>query len=318
MQKVIMKNTASKFSFIKILKFLLKDLKKYRYIYIMAIPVMVYYILFCYWPMYGAQIAFKDFSPGTGIWGSPWIGFKNFLDFFKGLYFFRVIRNTILINAFGLLFGFPASIILALLINELRSKLFKRAVQTISYLPHFISIMVICGMIIDFTTKNGLVNDIIVAFGGTRSSLLLKPEYFRTIYISTDIWQSIGWGSIIYLAALTGIDPQYYEASIIDGAGRWKQLWHITIPGIAPTVIIMLILRIGQMMNVGFEKIILLYNTNTYETADVISSYVYRKGLLDFSYSFSSAVGLFNSVINFTLLILANTISRRINETSLW
>lgn len=313
-----MENTASKFSVIKIFKFLMKDLKKYKYIYIMAIPVMVYYILFCYWPMYGAQIAFKDFSPGTGIWGSPWVGFRNFLDFFKGLYFFRVIRNTILINTYGLLFGFPASIILALLINELRSKLFKKAVQTISYLPHFISIMVICGMIIDFTTKNGLVNDIITAFGGSRSSLLLKPEFFRTIYISTDIWQSIGWGSIIYLAALTGIDPQFYEASIIDGASRWKQLWHITIPGIAPTIIIMLILRIGQMMNVGFEKIILLYNPNTYETADVISSYVYRKGLLDFSYSFSTAVGLFNSVINFTLLIAANTISRHVNETSLW
>lgn len=313
-----MENTASKFSVIKIFKFLMKDLKKYKYIYIMAIPVMVYYILFCYWPMYGAQIAFKDFSPGTGIWGSPWVGFRNFLDFFKGLYFFRVIRNTILINTYGLLFGFPASIILALLINELRSKLFKKAVQTISYLPHFISIMVICGMIIDFTTKNGLVNDIITAFGGSRSSLLLKPEFFRTIYISTDIWQSIGWGSIIYLAALTGIDPQFYEASIIDGASRWKQLWHITIPGISPTIIIMLILRIGQMMNVGFEKIILLYNPNTYETADVISSYVYRKGLLDFSYSFSTAVGLFNSVINFTLLIAANTISRHVNETSLW
>ncbi len=299
-------------------KFLLKDFKKHKYVYIMLIPVLAYYVTFHYWPMYGAQIAFKDFNPGKGIIGSPWAGFRHFETFFSGVYFFRVVRNTILINLYGLIFGFPAPIILALLLNELRSRAFKRVVQTVSYLPHFISIMVVCGMIIDFTAKRGVVNDLIEILGGTRSSLLLKPEMFRLIYVSTDIWQGIGWGSIIYLAALTGIDPQYYEAAVLDGANRWKQIWHITIPGIAPTIIILLILRIGQMMNVGFEKIILLYNPNTYDTADVISSYVYRKGLLDFSYSYSSAVGLFNSVINFSLLLLANWISKRLNENSLW
>jgi putative aldouronate transport system permease protein len=191
-------------------------------------------------------------------------------------------------------------------------------VQTISYLPHFISIMVVCGMIIDFTATDGFINDIIEFFGGQRSSLLLKPELFRTIYISSDIWQNVGWGSIIYLAALTGVDTQLYEAAVIDGAGRWKQLLHVTLPGIAPTIVILLILRIGQIMNVGFEKIILLYNPATYSTADVISSFVYRKGLLEFSYSYSAAVGLFNSVINFILLILANKLSKHVNDISLW
>ena len=223
-----------------------------------------------------------------------------------------------IISVYSLIFSFPAPIILALLLNELRNKTFKRMVQTISYLPHFISIMVVCGMIIDFTATDGFINDIIEFFGGQRSSLLLKPELFRTIYISSDIWQNVGWGSIIYLAALTGVDTQLYEAAVIDGAGRWKQLLHVTLPGIAPTIVILLILRIGQIMNVGFEKIILLYNPATYSTADVISSFVYRKGLLEFSYSYSAAVGLFNSVINFILLILANKLSKHVNDISLW
>lgn len=298
--------------------FLVRDLKKYKHIYIMAIPVLAYYILFHYMPMYGAQIAFKDFSPGKGILGSTWVGFKHFLSFFSGIYFYRVLINTVLINFYSLLFGFPAPIILALLLNELRNNTYKRFVQTVSYLPHFISVMVICGMIIDYTSRDGVVNDIIAMLGGNRESLLLKPELFKMIYVSTDIWQQVGWGSIIYLAALTGIDPQQYEAAILDGAGRWKQLWNVTLPGIAPTIVILLILRIGQMMNVGFEKIILLYNPSTYQTADVISSFVYRKGLLEFSYSYSSAVGLFNSVINFALLVSANWVSKKLNENSLW
>jgi len=223
-----------------------------------------------------------------------------------------------IINLYGLLFGFPAPIILALLLNELHNRVFKRIVQTISYLPHFVSLMVICGIIVNFTGRNGLINDIIAFFGGERVNLLSRPEYFRPIYIISDIWQSVGWGSIIYLAALSSIDVEQYEAARIDGASRWQKIRHISLPGIMPTIVILLILRIGNMMNVGFEKIILLYNPGTYETADVISSYVYRKGLMEFSFSFSSAVGLFNSVINFTLLLCANWISRRVNETSLW
>jgi putative aldouronate transport system permease protein len=312
MNSLITKKKSNFFSF------LAKDFNKYKFIYIMAVPFLLYYIIFYYWPMYGAIIAFKNFNPAKGILNSDWVGLKHFTSFFKSIYSFRVIRNTLIINLFGLIFGFPAPIILALLLNELRNKLFKRIVQTVSYLPHFISIMVICGMIIDFTTTKGVVNDIISYFGGARTPLLLRPELFRRIYVGTDIWQSVGWGSIIYLAALAGIDSELYEASTIDGAGRWRQLWHITLPGILPTIIILLILRIGQMMNVGFEKIILLYNPNTYETADVISSFVYRKGLLEFNYSYSTAVGLFNSVINFTLLISANWFSKRMSETSLW
>jgi putative aldouronate transport system permease protein len=284
----------------------------------MALPMIVYFILFNYIPMYGVVIAFKDYNIRQGILGSPWAGFKHFISFFHSFYFDRVIRNTILLNIYDLICAFPAPIILALLLNELRKEKFKRVVQTVTYLPHFISMVVICGMIVDFTSTNGLINQILSAFGVKPTNLLTRPELFRTIYISSGVWQGIGWGSIIYLAALTGIDPQLYEAATIDGAGRLKQLWHITLPGIAPTIVILLILRIGSMMSVGFEKIILLYNPLTYETADVIGTYVYRKGLLEFNYSFSTAVGLFESAIGFVLLIVANKLSKKFSETSLW
>ncbi|OMF37980.1 sugar ABC transporter permease [Paenibacillus sp. FSL H8-0548] len=294
------------------------DVRKNKYLYMMLLPLIAYYLLFHYQPMYGAIIAFKDFSPRLGIIGSPWSGLGHFVDFFQGAYFWRTIRNTFMISFYDLIFGFPAPIILALLLNEVKAQLFKRTVQTITYLPHFISLVVICGMIKDFTSSSGVINDIIAFFGGERISLLLEPSLFRTIYVSTDIWQSIGWGTIIYLAALTGIDQEQYEAAKIDGAGRWKQMMHITIPGIMPTIMVLLILNLGRMMNLGFEKIILLYNPGVYETADVISSYVYRVGLQDFNYSFSSAVGLFNSAIGFILVISSNWISRKHNDTSLW
>jgi putative aldouronate transport system permease protein len=300
------------------LAWLARDLVRNRTVYLLGLPMVLYYLLFHYQPMYGAIIAFKDFAPGRGIWGSPWVGLEHFKSFFGGIYFVRVLRNTILLSLLNLLFGFPAPIVLALLLNEIRSGVLKRTVQTVSYLPHFVSIMVICGMIIDFTASDGVVNDIVAFFGGSRVTMLLKQELFRPLYVTTEIWQRVGWQSIIYLAALTAIDPQLYEAATIDGAGRLRQTWSITLPGLLPTIVIMLILRIGQMMNIGFEKIILLYNPTIYETADVISSYVYRKGLLDFSFSFSTAVGLFDSLINFGLLIAANALSRRINETSLW
>ncbi|KPV55740.1 sugar ABC transporter permease [Paenibacillus sp. A3] len=297
---------------------LLVDIRKNKLLYVMLLPVLLFYVIFHYAPMYGAVIAFKDFSPRLGIGESPWIGFEHFNTFFNGAYFWRTIKNTLLISFYELLFGFPAPIVLALLLNEVRHTLFKRTVQTVTYLPHFISLVVICGIVKDFTSADGVINDILVYMGGERLSLLLEPDMFRSIYVSSGIWQHIGWGTIIFLAALTGIDPEQYEAARMDGAGRWKQMLHVTIPGLMPTIVILLILNIGRLMNVGFEKIILLYNPSTYETADVISSYVYRVGLQDFNYSFSSAVGLFNSAINFILVIFSNWLSRKLNNTSLW
>lgn len=295
-----------------------KDFLRNKYLYVLALLGLAYYIIFKYVPMYGVIIAFKDFHPTKGITGSPWIGFGHFTDFFQSYYFWRIVRNTLIINVYQLLFVFTSPIILALLLNELKNAIFKRVVQTVTYLPHFISTVVISGMIVDFSTKDGLINIILSWFGVEGSNLLLKEELFRTIYISSDVWTQIGWGSIIYLAALAGVDQQLYDAAKIDGANRWHQMKNVTIPGIMPTIVILLILQIGGMMSLSFEKIILLYNSLTYETADVISSFVYRKGILEANYSYSTAVGLFNAVINFVLLIIANQISRKVNETSLW
>jgi putative aldouronate transport system permease protein len=268
--------------------------------------------------MYGIIIAFKDFSPMKGIIGSRWIGMQYFREFFISIYAFRTISNTLLISFYSLLFGFPAPIILALLLNEVKSKFFMKTVQTISYLPHFISIIVVCGLIMSFTQQNGPINDIIAFLGGHRILFMQRPEWFRFIYVGSGIWQGVGWGSIIYLAALAGIDQQQYEAACIDGAGRWKQLIHITLPGIAPTIVILLILNIGQMMNVGFEKVLLLYNPLTYSTGDIISTFVYRMGLQNGNYGYATAVGFFNSIVSMILLVSANYISRKVNETSLW
>jgi putative aldouronate transport system permease protein len=302
----------------KLKRTLRKDMRKNWSLYLLVLPVIVFYGLFAYKPMYGALIAFKDFSPGRGFAGSPWAGFEHFVRFFTGPYFERLMRNTFLISFYNLVFGFPAPIILALLLNEVRYSLYKRAVQTITYLPHFISIIVIAGMITDFSMSNGLFNDIVVFFGGSRSPLLQTPGFFRPVYVISEIWQQVGWGTIIYLSALSGIDPQLYEAAMIDGAGRFKQLLHVTLPSIAPTIVILLILRIGTLLNIGYEKTILLYNPGTYETADIISTYVYRVGLLEQNWSYSTAIGLFNSFINFALLLIANRLSRKMSETSLW
>lgn len=295
-----------------------RDMKKNWKLYLMASAVFLYYILFHYKPMYGAIIAFKDFSPGLGILGSPWVGLENFRDFFEGQYFVRTLLNTLNISISSIIFGFPAPIILALLINEVNTKAFAKVVQTVSYMPHFISLVVVCGLVKDFVSDTGIINYIISLFGGTPTNLLQSSKAFVPIYVISTIWQQIGWDSIIYLCAITGVNQDLYEAAAVDGAGKWRQTWSVTIPGIMPTIVTMLILKLGQVMNVGFEKIILLYNPMTYETADVISSYVYRVGLQDFRYGYSAAVGLFNSVINFMLIILANTISKKLNDTSLW
>lgn len=291
---------------------------KYKDIFIMSLPMLIYFILFYYIPMYGVVISFKDFNPGKGIIGSEWVGLKHFKAFFSSHYFVRLIRNTLLLSLYSLLWGFPAPIIFALLLNEIVNKHFKKTVQTITYMPHFISLVVVCGLIKDFTASDGVINDMIVLFGGERRSLMIDPSLFRTIYIASGIWQDLGFGSIIYLAAISGISQELYEAAIIDGASRWKQTIHVTLPSIAPTIIILFILQIGSLMNVGFEKVLLLYNNSILETADVISTFVYRKGLMEFSYSYSAAVGLFNSVINCILLIVANITSRKLTETSLW
>ncbi|HZG84016.1 ABC transporter permease [Paenibacillus sp.] len=296
----------------------IRDFKINKLLYLMMIPVLAYYVVFQYLPMYGAIIAFKDFSPMKGILGSEWVGFQHFQDFFSSYYFWRILKNTVIISLFALLFVFPAPIILALLINEVRNQGFRRVVQTVSYMPYFISLVVICGMITDFTSSNGIINILFTYFGYDGTAMLQNPGLFRPIYILSEIWQKVGWESIIYIAALMSIDQEQYEAARIDGASRLKQMLHITLPGLLPTITIMFILRMGNMLDVGFEKIILLYNPITYETADVISSFVYRKGLLEFGWSYSSAVGLFNSLVNLMLLVAANYFSRRVNNNSLW
>lgn len=297
---------------------LARDLKKNKFRYLIILPVIAYYFIFCYKPMYGAIIAFKDYSPALGIMESPWVGFKHFLAFFDSFYFWRILKNTIVMSLASLLFGFPAPILLALLLNEVTNRPYKRFVQTVSYIPHFISLVVVCSMIKEFTMDSGIINDFLSLFGFDRVTMLNEKQYFVPIYVISNIWQQIGWDSIIYLAALTGVSKELYEAADLDGASKLKQVFYVTLPGILPTIITMLLLKIGNILNVGYEKVILLYNEATYETADVISSYVYRKGLQEFDWSFSTAVGLFNSVINFTLLIISNKISKKVSETSLW
>lgn len=295
-----------------------KEIKRYKTIYIMLIPVALYYLIFHYGPMYGLVISFKDFSPRLGVIGSEWVGLKHFQSFFSSYYAWRVIRNTFLISVLDIALGFPAPILLALLLNEIRKKFFKRTIQTITYLPHFISMVVICGILKDFLGRDGAINDILNFLGFARDNYLQNPDLFRGIYVGSGIWQGVGYGSIIYLAAISGIDQALYEAATIDGAGRFKKIFHVTIPGILPTIIILFILRVGNTMTVGFEKIMLLYSPVTYETADVISTFVYRMGLEQMKFSYSAAIGLFNSVINFILLLAANKISKRFSETSLW
>lgn len=297
---------------------LTKSIIRDRSLIILVSPVLAYFLLFHYVPMYGAIIAFKDFNPGLGILGSPWVGFKHFTGFFESFYFWRLMKNTVLLGTYELIWGFPAPIIFALILNELKGNVFKRFVQTVSYLPHFISTVVIVGLLVNFVALDGIVNAVIQKLGLEPIHFMNDSRYFRTLFIGSGIWQSFGWGSIIYLAALAGIDPLLYEAAKIDGANRWRQMWSITLPGILPTISILLILNLGSIMSISFEKVILMYNPLTYNVADILSTYVYRIGLEHARYSFASAVGLFNSVINFILLILCNNLSRKISKNSLW
>lgn len=291
---------------------------KNKYLYILTIPVLLYFIIFKYLPMFGLVIAFEDFSLGKGVFGSKFVGFKYFKEFFTSVYFFRTLRNTLALSLMDIIIGFPIPIIFALLLNEIKSKYFKKFIQTASYLPHFISMVVICGMINDFFSTDGIFSVLISLFGGENMNYIGSSEHFRSIFVGTGIWQSFGWSSIIYIAALSGVDPSLYEAAAVDGAGKWKQLIHITLPSIMNTIIVMLILRVGQVLSVGYEKIILLYTSPTYEVADVISSYTYRSGIINGRYGYSAAVGLFQSVVNIVILFAANKMSKKYTETSLF
>ena len=296
-----------------------KSLRRDRQLVFMLIPVVIFFAVFSYYPLYGILIAFKDYSISRGILGSPWAGLRYFRQFFSSPYFGRLLRNTVLISVYSLLWGFPIPILFALLLNEFKDGKFKRVIQTVSYLPHFISLVVICGILIDiFSPQGGVVNSLLYSLTGKRINFFGEPEWFRTMYVGSGVWQEFGWNSIIYLAAITGINPDLYEAARIDGAGRLRQIWHVTLPGIKPTILTLLILNLGNIMSVGYEKIILLYSPTTYETADVISTYVYRTGLLSQQYSYAGAVGLFNSAINIAILVLCNFAGKKLFGVGIW
>ena len=285
---------------------------------IMVLPALAFYILFHYVPMGGLLMAFEDFKPKLGLFGSPFVGLENFTDFFSSVFAWRTIRNTLILSLLQIGIEFPITIIFALLLNELRSKRYKRLVQTVSYMPYFVSMVVMAGIIVDFCSTTGPLTQLVSLFTGSSENLLSNMNNWRPIYVLSDLWKGLGFNAIIYVAALSGIDQTLYEAAEIDGANRFQRILRVTIPGIIDTIMIMLILRIGQMLSVGYEKTILLYNPQVYETADILSSFIYRKGIQEMNYGYSTAVSLFNSVINFTLLIVANAFSRKYTETGLF
>lgn len=288
-------------------------------IYMFLLPALIWYLVWCYFPMYGILTAFKDYSVFKGVWGSEWVGLQNFKTFFESQYAVRVIRNTLMINIYNMLTVFPLTIVLALLLNELKSKWFKSSVSTMLYLPHFISTVVVAGMVVTFLSpSSGIINVIVEKLGGEKTYFLARPEYFRTIYNIMSGWQSIGFGTIIYTSALCGIDETLYEAARIDGASKLRQIWHITLPGIAPTISIMLIMKVGSLLSVGSDAILLLYQPITYETADVISTYTYRIGIEGGNYSVGTAIGLLNGVIGAILVTVTNRVSRKVSNASIW
>lgn len=299
-------------------KDIIKIINRDKYLYLMMLLPLVYYIIFHYVPMYGVTLAFKEFNIMKGILGSKWVGLKYVKQFLTDQYFWKVFKNTLIINIYNLFWYFPVPIILALAINELNSKKFQRVVQSITYLPHFISTVVICGMLISFLSTDGLINRILAVFNLGPYQFLIQPKYFRTIYIASNIWQGAGWSSIIYLASLSNIDTQLYEAATIDGANRWQRTRHVTIPGIMPTISILFILETGKIMDVAFQKILLLSNGSNMEVSDVIETYVYRRGILGADFSYSTGVGLFQSVIGLIFVLTSNAISRKVSEYSLW
>ncbi|MDF2645999.1 MAG: carbohydrate transporter rane protein 1, family [Paenibacillus sp.] len=295
-----------------------KNIRKSMSLYLMFLLPFAYFVIFHYAPMVGNLMAFEDYSIVKGFFHSPWAGTKYFRQFLTDPYFWQVVRNTVLINVYSLIFYFPSSLVFALLLNELQHKYFKRFIQSVTYVPHFLSTVVVVGMLVNFLSIDGLINEVIKIFGGEPKTFMSMPQWFRTIYVGSEVWQNLGWNSIIYLAALTAIDPQQYEAATMDGANRWRKLLHITLPGISTVVTIMLLLTVGKMLSVGFEKILLLYSGPTYETADVIQTFVYRRGLIDSDFSFAAAVGIFQSILAFALVVSANQIAKKINGSRLF
>ncbi|MGL5348132.1 MAG: ABC transporter permease [Peptostreptococcaceae bacterium] len=299
-------------------KALKKALRSWQ-LYLFVSLAFLYFLIFSYLPMYGVTIAFKDYMPSQGIMGSPWVGFKHFERFFSSYYFWDLIKNTIGINVYGLIVGFPLPIILALALNEAKNEKFKKLTQTVTYAPNFISVVVMCGMVISFLAPTtGIINHFVEFLGFERIPFMTDPKWFKTVYVLSGVWQGTGWASVIYLAALSGVDPALHEAAKIDGATRLQRIWHIDIPAILPTIMIVLIMNVGSIMGMGHEKILLLQNPLNLESSNVIATFVYQQGLIDGQYSFAAAVGLFNSVINSILLITVNKFSRKLSEVSLW
>jgi putative aldouronate transport system permease protein len=294
-----------------------KILTNYQ-LYLFLLPALVYFIVFHYVPMYGVLIAFKDFVATKGIMGSPWVGFKHFERFFESYQFWTLIKNTLGLSVIQLIVGFPLPIFLALMLNQIRNEKYKRFVQTVVYAPHFISVVVLAGMIYVFFSNNGLINNIILLFGGDPISFMSKPEWFKPLYIGSGVWQETGWAAIIYLAALAGVSPELHEAAVMDGASKWKRILHVDIPAIMPTAVILLILNVGNIMNIGFEKAYLLQTPMNQPAAEIIPTYVYKMGLQQAQYSFAAAVGLFNSVINLILLVSVNKFAKKLSGTGLW
>jgi putative aldouronate transport system permease protein len=287
-------------------------------VYLLFVPILAYFIVFNYLPMFGIVMAFQDFSAIKGYFGSKWVGFTNFINFFSGPDFLRILRNTLVISFLNLGVGFPLSIIFALLLNEINFTWFKKLTQTISYLPFFISAVVVCGLVIDFVSNNGIITNLLVFFGVPRQNLLTDPKFFWGINLLTDVWQSLGYGSILFIASISGVNHELYEAAAIDGSSRLGRAWHVTLPALLPVIVTMLVLRCGMIMNVGSDKILLLYNPSIYDTADVISTHVVRMGIERMQYGYSAAVGLFNSVVGLIMLMVSNFVSRKLTEHSVF
>jgi putative aldouronate transport system permease protein len=294
-----------------------KILNNYQ-LYLFLLPALIYFIVFHYFPMYGVLIAFKDFIATQGIMGSPWVGFKHFERFFESYQFWTLIKNTFSLSILQLIIGFPLPIIFALMMNQIRHEKYKRFVQTVVYAPHFISVVVLAGMIYVFFSNNGLINNLIMIFGGESISFMSKPEWFKPLYIGSGVWQETGWAAIIYLAALAGVSPELHEAAIMDGASKWHRILHVDIPAIMPTAVILLILSVGNIMNLGFEKAYLLQTPLNQPAAEIIPTYVYKMGLQQAQYSFAAAVGLFNAIINLILLVAVNKFAKKLSGQGLW
>lgn len=298
---------------------LAKNIRKNWILYVMMLPVVLYYIIFAYAPMYGVQLAFKNYKIKLGIMGSPWVGLDHFKRFFNSYNFSLLLKNTLGISIYSLLAGFPIPIIFALLLNYIKNRYLKKTVQMVSYAPYFISTVVICGMLTIFMNPDtGVFNTILKALGMESVDFLSKPKWFKSIYVWSGVWQGMGWSSIIYISALSGVDYEMHEAAIVDGATKLQRILHIDLPSIKPTIIMMLILQLGSLMNVGFEKVFLLQNTLNKQAASVISTYVYEVGLINSDYGYSTAIGLFNSIINMLLLVGANWFCKKFADESLF